>query len=232
MKRFLIICLLIISNFCHSQNSQETIVEKKWIIKINASQLIDVFSFPTLAISGERKINNWFSVNAEFGYQIHKTETIADTTFLDQKGFKANLEGRIYFKNFFNPDKKFRHKPYVGLQAFYRQNQKSNSITYHHISDPAEQEVVYDDDFGVKKKIIGVNLTFGCQFSPGRRFIMEPFLALGLMNRKLENVELQYDKNKHNSDENHGFLLGFDIDDKDSKDIINFGMGFRLGYKF
>ena len=36
--------------------SQE-LKEENWILKLNATQLIDIFSYPTLQISVERKIN-------------------------------------------------------------------------------------------------------------------------------------------------------------------------------
>ena len=230
MKKKLIIIILSFSNLIYSQEEKK---QYNWAIKINAFQLIDNFSFPTLQLSTERKINSWSSVNAEFGYQIYNSVTIADTVSLKSKGFKANIEGRIYFQKLFNKYRSDKHRLFLGLQLFYRQNQKSSSITYRHINEE-EGEYYYDDDFGVKKSVRGINLTFGNQFSIRERFILEPFIALGYMDRNVENPGSKYDRNKHIADQNDGvpIVVGFDIKDDDNEDHINIGFGVRLGYRF
>ncbi len=233
MKRNYLIVLLFLS--CLNSISQnKSNDDKKWIIKLDAFQIVDAFSFPTLSISIERKLNNWSSIGAEVGYQVYKVPSYVDTIFVHQDGFKANVEGRIYFLKLLNKKKEYRHQPFLGLQAFYRQNQKSNSVTYRHISDPDDQRIYYNDDFGVEKRVKGINLMLGYQFVTGRWLILEPFLGIGVMDRKLKNIGLQYDENKHISDRNDGMpiMVGFDIADKDSETEINFRMGFKLGYRF
>ena len=97
--------------------------ESNWILKLNATQLVDAVSYPTLQISAERKINPYFSVNAEFGYQLYDFSK-ADTLLLKSKGFKTNLEGRVYlFKLLNSRIESKRNEFYVGLQLFYRENE-------------------------------------------------------------------------------------------------------------
>lgn len=84
--------------------SQE-LKEKDWILKVNTTQLIDVFSFPTIQLSAERKLKPYLSVNSEFGYQLYEFKTEIDTIFLKPKGFKANLEFRCYFQKLFKSRK-------------------------------------------------------------------------------------------------------------------------------
>ncbi len=211
--------------------SQE-VKEKDWILKVNTTQLIDVFSFPTVQLSAEKRINPYLSVNAEFGYQVYDNKTYVDTTFLKQKGFKANIEFRCYFQKLFKSRKvSNRNELFVGLQIFYRENQKSNSVEYRRI-DNEVNSIYYKDNFGVKKSAKGINLTFGDQISISKKIVLEPYLLIGYMDKKIENLELEYDKEKHIGDKNDGIpiLVGFDIDDK-NKQNVNFGFGLRIGYK-
>ena len=212
--------------------SQE-VKEKKWILKLNTTQLIDAFSFPTIQLSAEKKLNPYLGVNAEFGYQLYefKFNPNLDTISLKPKGFKANLELRFYFQklnkslNIAN-----RSQLYIGAQIFYRQNQKSSSVEYRRNENDS---IYYDDNFGVKKSAKGINLTFGNQISISENIIFEPYLVVGYMDRKIENFDLEYNKEKHVGDKNDGIpiLIGYDIDDK-SKQNINFGFGLRVGYRF
>lgn len=97
MKKLLFVLILMISNLILAQESKEN----NWILKLNATQLVDAVSYPTLQISAERKINSYFSVNAEFGYQLYDFSK-ADTILLKSKGFKSNLEGRVYLFKLLN----------------------------------------------------------------------------------------------------------------------------------
>ena len=212
------------SNCFYSQESKES----NWAIKINPVQLIDIASFPTLQLSVERKINYYSSLNVEIGYQLYDV-LAADTTFLEPKGFKTNIEGRIYLQKLFNSRvKSKRSELYAGVQLFYRENQRNSFIEYVPIDPINEDE--YIDDFGVKKTAKGINLTVGNQFSFAR-FILEPFVVFGYMNRKTINTDLEYDESKHSLNMNHAFLLGSDLE-SNSGDMFNFGLGCRVGYRF
>ncbi|CAD0004024.1 DUF3575 domain-containing protein [Flavobacterium salmonis] len=224
MKRTIVILIVMLSACVYSQESKE----RNWGIKINPVQLIDIASFPTLQLSVERKINYYSSLNIEVGYQLYDF-TNTDTIFLKPKGFKTNIEGRIYLQKLFNSRvKSKRSELYAGIQVFYRENQRNNFIEYVPIDPINEDE--YLDDFGVKKTAKGINLTVGNQFSFAR-FILEPFVVFGYMNRKTINSDLEYDESKHSLNMNHAFFLGSDLE-SNSGDMFNFGLGCRLGYRF
>ena len=228
--------LLIIIIFMFSINSfSQEIIEKNWILKVNTTQLIDIFSFPTVQLSAERKLNPYLSVNAEFGYQLYQLydyKTEKDTISLKPKGLKANLELRFYFNKFLQKRKISKsNELFCGLQLFYRQNQKSWTIEYRRIDN---ENVYYDDSFGVKKSVEGINLTFGDQISISKKIILEPYFLIGYMKKKIENLGLEYNEVKHIADRNDGIPLfvGLDIANKNGNGNINFGFGLRLGYKF
>ena len=224
MKRIIVILIVILSTCVYAQETKQ----KDWSLKINTIQLIDFVSFPTLQLSVERKINYYSSLNIEIGYQLYDVST-ADTIFLKPKGFKTNIEGRIYLQKLFNSRvKSKRSELYAGIQVFYRENQTNNFIRYVAI-DPINENQ-YVDDFGVKKTAKGINLIVGNQFSFAR-FILEPFVVFGYMDKKTINTDLEYDESKHSMNMNHAFFLGSDLE-SNSGNMFNFGLGCRVGYRF
>ena len=203
--------------------------ESDWILKLNAAQLVDVTSYPTLQISAERKINSYFSLNAEFGYQLYDFSE-PDNTILKFKGFKTNLEGRVYlFKLLNSRIESKQNEIYVGFQLFYRENQSTNSLDYSSINEPT---LKHTDYFGTKRTAKGFNITFGNQISISKKVILEPFIGLGMMNRKIENSNIEYDKTKHEIVGSDTVPLFKRLDlEESSGNLFNFCFGFRVGYR-
>jgi Protein of unknown function (DUF3575) len=225
MKNFVKIIILFLSINTFSQELKE----KDWILKLNATQLIDVFSYPTLQISAERKINPYFSINAEIGYQLYNFYK-KDTIFLNSKGFKTNIEGRIYPLKLANSRiKSKRGGLYIGLQFFYRENQNTNAVDY---SPKIDSTKLFRDYFGTKRTAKGFNITFGYQISASKKIILEPFIGFGMLSRSIKNSDIQYDKIK---DERGGTDLvplfqGLNLEES-SGSFFNFCTGFRIGYR-
>lgn len=226
MKNFI---LILISTLSMSAFSQE-LKEKKWILKLNTIQLVDIFSFPTLQISAERKINNFLSINTEFGSQIFDYEKKLDTIYYKPKGFKANVEARIYLSKLFS--KRINSKKsefYIGLQVFYRQNQSTDNVDY---SPKIDSTKHFSDTFGTKRKVKGVSLTLGYQFSAGKKIVIEPFLGFGFQNKKIKNTNTSYNQYKD-------FINGSDLVplfqklnlEESSGNDFDFSTGFRIGYR-
>ena len=229
MKNFTVIIILMYSMNAFSQE----VKEKNWIFKVNTTQLIDFFSFPTVQLSAERKLNPYLSLNTEFGYQLYESNTEIDTIQLKPNGFKANIEFRCYFLKLFNSRKMSkRNELYVGFQFFYRQNQKSNSVEYKRKDDEVNS-IYFEDNFGAKKSAKGINLTFGDQIFLSERIILEPYLLIGYMDKKIENIGLEYNEEKHINNRNDGIpiFVAQDIADKNGENNVNFGFGFRIGYR-
>lgn len=225
MKKTLSFLILFVSTLIFAQEAKEG----KWVLKLNAVQLLDMFSYPTLQISAERKISPYFSINAEIGYQLYDLSK-ADTILLKARGFKTNLEGRLYlFKLLNKRTESKRNEIYVGLQLFHRENQNTNIVSYSLTDDST---VGATENFGTKRKATGVNITLGNQISLTKKLVLEPFVALGLMKRNIVNTDLEYDKTKHK-------VVGTDIEplfkrlnlEESSGNVFNFCFGLRIGYR-
>lgn len=203
--------------------------DDQWVLKLNATQFIDIFSYPTLQVSAERKINPYFSVNAEIGYQLYDFHQ-NDTIFLKPKGFKANIEGRIYLLKLINSRIHSNgDELFLGLQLFYRENQSTNVVEY---SPKTNETISYRDFFGTKRKAKGFNITLGYQISASKKIVLEPFVGFGMLNRNIKNSDIQYDKTK---DERGGTDLvplfqRLNLEES-SGNLLNFSTGFRIGYR-
>lgn len=225
MKKLLFVLIPMISTLIFAQESKES----NWILKLNATQLVDVVSYPTLQISVERKINPYFSVNAEFGYQLYDFSK-TDTLLLKSKGFKTNLEGRVYlFKLLNSRIESKRNEFYVGLQLFYRENEGTNSVDF---SPKSDETKFYTDNFRTKRTAKGFNITFGNQISMSKKIILEPYIGLGLMNRKINNSDIEYDEIKdiRNGTGLKPLFQKLNLEES-SGNIFNFCFGLRVGYR-
>lgn len=225
MKKLLFALIPMISTLIFAQESKES----NWILKLNATQLVDAVSYPTLQISAERKINPYFSVNAEFGYQLYDFSK-ADTLLLKSKGFKADLEGRVYlFKLLNSRIESKRNEFYVGLQLFYRENEGTNSVDF---SPKSDETKFYTDNFGTKRTAKGFNITFGNQIPMSKKIILEPYIGLGMMNRKINNSDIEYDEIKDNRNGTGLKPLFQKLNlEESSGNVFNFCFGLRVGYR-
>lgn len=230
MKYKLILFLLIPCTFGFSQ---EVSKERTWIIKFNPTQLIDFFSFPTVALGVEKKINRFSSINTEFGYQLYDDAYAQnDTSYFCDKGYKINLEYRIYVVPLFNSNFKGKAKNiFVGAQGFYRWNQFDSSRTYY-TDENFEAATKIVDYFGARKTCVGANLTIGYQYI-WQRLAFEPFIGVGYIDRTVKNYNRMQSTQKYYVDSIT--TIGefyFADEEEDSGDTYNFTMGFRIGYTF
>ncbi len=151
--------------------------------------MIDVFAFPTVQLSVEKRLTDHFSVNLEAGYEIYEFRR-TDTVVLNSNGFKINIEGRYYFSSSRSSD--LSNPPflwYMGLRAFYRQNQYTAGVSYYTSTDSTHLKF---DDFGVKKSVIGLNLTLGFEQSLSRKIIVDVYWGIGGMYRNVVNIDRRF----------------------------------------
>lgn len=210
--------------------SQTAEDKSTWIIKGNATSLIDVFTFPTVQLSVEKKLSKCFSLTAELGVQFfdfHRT----DTTILKPGGFKLNVELRCYVSKLLNTD--LSHKLdgfYLGLQPFFRQNRYTAGVSYYTSTDSLRGGV---DILGVKKIVYGLNGILGYQKPISDKVIIDLFVGIGIMDRNVRNTNREYNKD---SDER---LMGTDLvplfqylNLSESSGLAgNVLFGIRIGYK-
>jgi hypothetical protein len=225
MKKATLILILWLPTCLYAQELQD----KNWILKLNATQFVDIFSYPTLQVAAERKINPWFSVNAEVGFQLYDFYK-PDTLFLKSKGFKTSIEGRVYLPKLKHArTESNRGEVYMGLQLFYRQNQATDAMSYYPVNDSTK---TISDFYGTKITAKGINLIFGYQISAGR-FVLEPFAGVGMISRKVKNSDIEYDETKHTMLGNDlvPYFQGLSLE-KSSGPDFNICTGFRIGYRF
>ena len=63
-----------------------------------------MFSFPTIQFAVEKKLNDNFSVQTEFGYHFYDFSK-SYTEIVKTSGFRLIAEGRFYIYNYFKKDK-------------------------------------------------------------------------------------------------------------------------------
>jgi hypothetical protein len=224
LRIWIILFFLGFSSMTFSQTTED---KNTWIIKENATSLIDVFSFPTVQFSVEKKLTDNFSINTEIGYQLYDFRH-TDTVFLSPRGFKLNFECRYYISKLFRSH--LSNGIYIGLQGFYRQNQYTASISYCTSPDSIHMK---NDEFGVKKSIIGLNLMLGYESSITNKLILDIYVGLGGMNRVIKNTDIQF--NRKSGD----FLEGTDLVplfeklnlSESSGGSVSFTFGLRIGIK-
>ena len=228
MRCKLIIFFLVISNMIIAQINYN--ITTTAIIKWNVTSLIDIVTFPTVQLSVEKKLSRYLSLSSEVGYQLYSYRH-TDTTFLKPEGFKVNFECRYYISNSFKGFTPELEGIYLGLRPFYSQNQYNANIPFQTKSDSVNWN---DDDFGVKNRTYGLNCILGFQKSISDRIIFDFYSGLGIMKRRVNNTDLQYNKDS-------GDLLG-GTDFVQFLETLNLSessglwgnilFGFRIGYKF
>lgn len=217
------------------EKEEKTLKESTWSARINAISLIDAFTFPTIQLSVEKKITSKYSVVLEGGCQFYSITSKSDTVFEKPRGgYKASIEFRAYVLQVFNS--KHALKPgglFAGVQPFYRKDQYNGSVTYHKIADidaGIENPFKYDDSYGVRRKVYGVNLTAGYQVNIRKNFIFELAVGIGYMRRKIENSNMQF--NPETDDPGYSEWFGDNDRYDTSGNSVNVFAAVRFGYKF
>ncbi|HSD13136.1 MAG TPA: hypothetical protein VLB74_00665 [Flavobacterium sp.] len=228
MRRIFLLLLFSLNSLNFFAQTEET-KPKNWIVKWNATAAVDVFSFPTVQFAVERKLNNYFSVQAEYGIQLYGFPK-SDTVSVKNYGHRVIIEGRFYIFNYLKKDKSKTRKSdglYTGLQLSYRKN--SYNFTQEYYLNETDSDI-QTDVIGVKKEVYAINVCFGYQI-PFHNFILEPYVYLGYFNRNIENFDREYDESAGHVPVDDIHYFGSDLtEESDSYGNVSFGL--RLGYKF
>lgn len=228
MRYKFIFLLAGISNMIFAQMNYD---KPTWSIKANATSLIDIFTFPTIQLSVEKQLSDYFSLSTEGGYQLYNFSHVK-TPVLNTNGFKVNLELRYYLSKFLTTRLSNKlGRAYMGLRPFYSQNQGNASISYKAPADPAKW---IDDDFGVKNTTYGVNYILGFQKTITENLFVDLHTGAGIMQRNVSNTELQYIKDAGYTVAGTGLIKFFkSLNLSETSGLRgNVLFGFRIGYKF
>lgn len=232
MKCILIILSLIVSYASFAQKPAE---ERTWIVKADMLTLVNVFTFPIVQFSAEKRLSKDFSIAPELGIQLYNSRpSLIDSNLTKWKGFRMGIEGRYYglFRSKYRnrgPYKAWAEK-YLSLNIFYRQNRDNSQVFYNKPNDTTR----YSDCFIANKKAWGINLIYGIQVNK-QRFVAEFYGGIGLLSRNIKNDLREYD---YISDE---VIRDVDVTVSDFKKqsslqensgtIGNIILGIRLGLK-
>ena len=169
--------------------SQEYVKPNSFIIKTNLTSTIDVFSFPTINISAEKRVAHNVSIAGEFGYQFYGVRKV-DTAFITPNGYKANIECRFYHL-FTNDVRKINTLTggYLGINFFYRSNENNLELSYYPGSNGGN---IKKDCLWASRNIYGSNVVLGYQgrIMPG--IVIDSYVGLGIMNRTSVNHNREY----------------------------------------
>lgn len=237
MRKFILSLILLLNSLNFFAQTEET-KPKNWIVKWNATAAIDAITFPTIQFAIERKLGSYFSVQTEAGIQAYSFKNNVDTLSVNDSGFRLMAEGRFYLFNYLKKDKTKKRNSdglYTGIQGFYRENKYNETTTYYKSEydfENPETATAFEDNFGVIKKAYGINLALGFQ-KQFNKFVIEPHMYLGFMNKKVKNKDREFDENLGHVEDNgnHDFFNHTDKEES-SGNYFNFALGFRIGYKF
>ena len=212
--------------------SQKRITPTSFIIKTNLTSPIDVFSFPTINLSIEKRIKNNISLSGEVGYQFYKGVRIIDTSFVNPNGIKANMEFRLY--HLFKMPKRKNYTltgPYLGINFFYRSNENNVELSYRHLNDSSGKI----DCLWASKNIWGSNLLIGFQQNIGPKVFVDGYIGLGVMKRTAVDHNREYNINADKLLYSIDFNVREPIDETYLSDNngwrVNFNFGIRIGIK-
>lgn len=222
-----LIFFLCFSNLIYSQIRYD---RSTWIVKGNITALFDIFTFPTIQVSVEKRVTRYFSITPEIGYQFYNFRH-TDTTFYDPYGFRTNIEFRYYISQFINAGLSSKNvRYYVAVQPFYTKNQYNTIITYYRRDYP---NVWIDDEFGVRKNTFGLDAIFGFQKPVSDKVVIDLYGGIGILKRTLSNTQLYY--NEDSGDVLGGSQIGKylkGLNFSESSGIYpNIMVGIKIGYK-
>jgi hypothetical protein len=177
MRILMVICTLLFSVKCLSQNTS---------LKISLLSLVDEPSFPTIQGGIEFSLGKKISWYNEAGVKYRKSYyDMADTSFVDPRGFKLKSEVRYYLKN--------RHNVYIGANGFYTKDFHNTEAGYFYTGDRSDYR---EDNFSVRKIVKGLNVIAGKSYKTWGRSNIEIYGGVGIRFVSVENDNIEIDHTK------------------------------------
>ncbi|WP_346236012.1 hypothetical protein ABDK00_017625 [Niabella insulamsoli] len=175
------------------------------IIKLNLTSLLDETTFPTINVSLEKKISRTGSLTFEAGYQIYSIGNSADTSFVNNRGFKLAFEFRHYLNQ---KDVAKLTGYYIAANIFQRSNQYTEDLMYSLQQEKDNPNQRLEDEFVVKKSVTGLNFVLGKQSNPTAKtwlkkykglskIFIDPYIGLGIFYRQVKNERREFEEGKH-----------------------------------
>lgn len=200
------------------------------LFKIAPLTLLDDYSFPTITGGVEVALGPKLGWYNEYGYRYRSgSDNGADTSFVSKSGYKLKSELRYYFRLKYDDYGNWLRDHYVAVNIYYSNSVSDASVVYYYHNDSTTRLI---DDFGVTKKIWGINLIYGWQTELNKRFLVEVYGGLGTRFRDIVTVNKQFDPEQDKrirSRHPNVFNLKVEAESKGGKSSnINISFGVRL----
>ena len=155
-------------------------------LKISLLSLVDEPGFPTIQGGIEFSLGKKISWYNEAGVKYRKSYyDMADTSFVDSRGFKLKSETRYYLKN--------RHNVYIGINGFYTKDFHNTEAGYFYTGNSSDYRI---DNFSVRKIVKGLNVIAGKSYKTWRRSNIEIYGGAGIRFVSVENDNIEIDHTK------------------------------------
>lgn len=201
-----------------------------WIVKVNVLSPFDGLTFPVPQVGVERMITRYVSISAEGGYQLYGFKK-PDTSFVDPRGFKANLELRYYIRKLYKTPRVGRlESVYVGFRPFFNRNRYSDDLSF---CTSEDESVWHDDSYTTRNTTYGLNIVMGFQKAANKSIVFDLHFGAGVMMRDITNGYISYDREAGDvlaGSEMVKFFKGLGLEHS-SGIYPNLVAGFRVGFR-
>ena len=229
IRSFISISLLIYSGLSFAQYEKQN-------IKFSPLSLVDDVSFPAIQLGYEKSLNERFSLFNEAGIRYRRSLLEnPDTSFISGFGFRVKSEVRYYLPKSFGYEeiKTVLNGLYLAANVFYKRDSHNSSISYHPGKDSL---LVANDDFAVRKNVIGINLLIGIQKKLVNHFCFDIYLGVGYRIRFINDSYLKFNPQTDKLIKTGGYDIKAMMNDVDVKTGTSYSpsvtMGLRLGYRY
>jgi hypothetical protein len=170
MKPLFLICVLLLSNICVSQNNS---TPSRWSGGITTNLAIPGSSIIALQPCAEYKINNRFSAVAGYSFKFIDIDESEDA-ISNQKYGRLLLEGRFRFT-------KHEYKPaiYIGLQTSLSKRKFTEENSYF-LYEHDDDSTTYYTKANVSSPVKTLSLQLGFTTAGRKRFYADIFAGMGV----------------------------------------------------
>ena len=198
---------IITFSFCLYGHERNDTIKNKLSVSISPHHLLEFYHGPSINGGCEYVITNNFSGYSEYGFYV---PNIIWSDYSNLKGFSLVQEFKFFYLD---------HN-YVSFQFMYgRQNYwKNDSIL-------GGQKLFYEN----KKEFLDLSIRFGKNIMFGKRFLVNPYLGLGIRTHRLQC--------SLSEDESNSRILGDWNNPKSwiqkcgNNTYLKAQVGFRIGYR-
>ena len=193
---------------------------------------IDVFNQPKFSLGIEYFPLDNLSFSAEYATVFTERHNASSRLeFYKNKGREFRYELKYY--NLTTILRNPKVNEYIGLEARFVRYQYNKNIQYYR----SNEEISYyvNEPIAVQKSLNIFNIKYGFNFPIGKHMFLDLYSGFGIRNKTFKNPNRSYNPeidqlldndNHYFSFNNNNYLEGID-----NQKLLNFSLGFKLGFK-